>query len=50
MLEVAEGFGDGFVATTKDPVDDFALTHDVEIICGKIAAVDHRLDNVGDEL
>ena len=49
-LEIAEGFGEGFVAATEDPVDDFAFAHDVEIVNGEVAAVNHRLDDVGEEL
>lgn len=49
-LEVTEGFGEGFVTAAEDPVDDFALAHDIEVVDGKVAAVNHGLNHVGEEL
>lgn len=31
-LEVAEGFGEGVVTTAKDPVDNLAFSHGVEVV------------------
>lgn len=49
-LEIAESVAHGFVATTQNPVDDFALAHDVEVVEGEVAAVDHGLHHVAEEL
>lgn len=49
-LEIAEGVAHGFVTTTQNPVDDFALAHDVEVVEGEIAAIDHGLHHVAKEL
>lgn len=49
-LEVAEGFTEGFVAATENPVDNFAFAHDIEVVHGEIAAELHGFDNVGDKL
>lgn len=49
-LEIAEGVAHGFVATTQNPVDDFAFAHDVEVVEGEVAAIDHGLHHVAKEL
>lgn len=49
-LEVAESVAHGLVATTQNPVDDFALAHDIEVVEGEIAAVNHGLHHVAKEL
>lgn len=50
VLELAEGFGDSAIATTENPVDDFAFTHDVEVVRCEVTTDDHRVNNIGDEL
>lgn len=49
-LEIAESVAHGFVTTTQNPVDDFAFAHDVEVVEGEVAAVDHGLHHVAEEL
>ncbi len=49
-LEVAEGVAHGFVAAAQNPVDNFALTHDVKVIHVEVAAIDHGLHHVAEEL
>lgn len=49
-LKIAEGFTEGFVTATQNPVDDFAFAHDIEIIHREIAAEFHRFNDIGDEL
>lgn len=49
-LEITEGFADGFVATTENPVDNFAFVHSIEVVEGEIITKLHGADDVGDEL
>lgn len=49
-LVLAEGFAEGAIAAAENPVINFALGHDVEIIVVKIATIDHRLEHIGHEL
>lgn len=49
-MVLAESFADGTVAAAENPVDDFALTHDKEVVEAEIAAVDHGFDDIGSEL
>lgn len=49
-LEVAEGVAHWFVAAAQNPVDDFAFAHDVEVVEIEVAAVNHGLHHVAEEL
>lgn len=49
-LEVAEGVAHRFVAAAQDPVDDFTLAHNVEVVEVEIATINHRLNHIAEEL
>lgn len=49
-LEIAEGFAEGLVAATQDPVDDFAFAHIVKVVHSKIVTEHHRFDDVSNEV
>lgn len=47
---MTEDVAEVFVATAEDPVDDFAFTHDVEVVSVEIAGGNHGMGDVGEEL
>lgn len=49
-LILTEGFTDVAVATTEDPINDFALGHRVKIVGSEVFFSDHGFDDVADEL
>ncbi len=49
-LVVTEGFAEGFVATTQNPVDDFAFGHGIKIVGCEITFDVHRTENISEEV
>lgn len=49
-LEIAESLGEGVVTTAKDPVDNFAFGHGIEVVEAEVVFSNHGTQDVGDEL
>lgn len=49
-LEIAEGFSEGVITATENPVDDFALGHGVEVVEAEAILGNHGIQNISDEL